>query len=513
MPILLLTLIVQSAFEAMIVYNIFKLNILPVKYLFVLFAILIILMVITFALVWPGMDRSPSKGRRVRRILGIVFAILVCIVSYIGSNAIEKVIDTIKAVTNVESDTEAIVGVYVLNDDPAQSVYDLEGYTVGIMTGFDEINSRIALEDVSAAVGGIMETQECPSVTELADALCSGTSGAVIINETYASLFIDTEEYATWEEDTRLIYEIEISKEEYEEYKAANNIVEEEEEEEQEETKTERVGSITTDPFIVYVSGSDTRSKILAKSRSDVNILIVVNPTTHMVLLLNTPRDYYVENPAGKGAMDKLTHLGLKGVNNTIKCLDDLYDCEVNYYCQINFTGFEKLIDSIGGVDVYSPKSFSSQNVEGYHFDKGMNHMDGAAALAFVRERYAFSDGDNERGENQMRVISAIIEKLSSGNSTVLLNYASILDSLSGMFTTNLESDEIEKLVKFQISETPSWTVVKYAVTGNGTSAKTYSMPGVYAYVMKQNSSMIATATDLIDRVEDGEVFTEDDID
>ena len=159
-------------------------------------------------------------------------------------------------------------------------------------------------------------------------------------------------------------------------------------------------------PFILYISGSDTRSKVLDISRSDVNILMAVNPQAKQVLLLNTPRDYYVKNPAGSGAYDKLTHLGIYGLDCSMKGLGNLYGVDVDYYAQINFTGFETLIDAIGGITVNSDEAFSAG---GYDFVEGPNEMNGAKALAFARDRHHQASGDNARGKHQMMVIEAMI--------------------------------------------------------------------------------------------------------
>ena len=248
---------------------------------------------------------------------------------------------------------------------------------------------------------------------------------------------------------------------------------------------------------------------MLDTSRSDVNILMAVNPQTRQILLLNTPRDYYIPNPAGGGQLDKLTHLGIYGIDVSMKGLADLYQEDVDYYGQINFTGFETLIDAIGGITVDSPQAFEAQ---GYSFSEGPNTMDGAQALAFARERHSFSSGDNERGRNQMRVITAVIQKITGDSTNLLLHYNEVLDSLQGMFVTNLTSDDIASLVKMQIDDNRSWNVKSYAVTGTGGSEYTYSMPSMKAYVMYENKDMVQKGADLIDKVMNGETLSDSDI-
>jgi LCP family protein required for cell wall assembly len=258
------------------------------------------------------------------------------------------------------------------------------------------------------------------------------------------------------------------------------------------------------------LSGSDTRSTKLSTSRSDVNILAFVNPTSKQVLLLNTPRDYYVPiSISSSGTRDKLTHCGIYGVDCSMDTLGALYDTSVDYYMQVNFEGFKTLVDAIGGIEVESDQSFVTT-----HYDvqiyKGTNYLDGTGALGFVRERYAFSDGDNARGRNTMKVVKAIIDKMSSGT-TILSNYSAIMKSMEGMFVTNMSSDEIADLVRMQLSDMSSWDVRQYAVIGTGDSRTTYSVPNQKAYVMIPDEDSVDKAKELIEKMESGELLTDAD--
>ena len=186
--------------------------------------------------------------------------------------------------------------------------------------------------------------------------------------------------------------------------------------------------AITQEPFVVYLSGVDTRGELTENARSDVNILAVVNPVTKRVALVNTPRDYYVDL-AGTDSKDKLTHAGLYGVETSMETLGNLYGIEVDHYVRINFAGFMDIVDALGGVDVYSDYTFTSVGSPGYYdptdFVEGWNHLDGPAALAFARERHAFATGDIQRGINQMKVINAMLEKIKSP--ALLTSYSRLL--------------------------------------------------------------------------------------
>jgi LCP family protein required for cell wall assembly len=264
--------------------------------------------------------------------------------------------------------------------------------------------------------------------------------------------------------------------------------------------------AIVTEPFVVYLSGVDTRGELTENARSDVNILAVVNPTTKQIALINTPRDYYVPL-AGTDSKDKLTHAGLYGVETSMQTLADLYGVEVDYYLRINFAGFMSIVDAVGGVDVYSDYTFTSVGSPGYYdptdFVEGWNHLDGQAALAFARERHAFASGDVQRGINQMKVIQAMVDKLKSP--TLLLSYSKLMNAVSDCFVTNLSSEQISALVKMQLSSGADWQIESFTATGaSAYSTKCYSAKGQKLYVMTPDDASVAEGKALIDAVWNG---------
>ncbi len=264
---------------------------------------------------------------------------------------------------------------------------------------------------------------------------------------------------------------------------------------------------ITKEPFVVYLSGVDTRGELTEKARSDVNILAVVNPKTKQVALINTPRDYYVDL-AGTNSKDKLTHAGLYGVETSMETLGNLYGVEVTDYIRINFAGFMSIVDALGGVDVYSDQAFTSVGSPGYYdptsFVEGWNHLDGKAALAFARERHAFASGDIQRGINQMKVIDAMLNKIKSP--ALLMNFSKLMDAASDCFVTSLSQDQISALVRMQLSDFAEWDIQSCTVTGSsGTSTKCYSAKGQKLYVMKPDESSVNKAKELIASVLGGD--------
>ena len=241
----------------------------------------------------------------------------------------------------------------------------------------------------------------------------------------------------------------------------------------------------TSKPFVVYISGIDTYGPIASVSRSDVNMLAVINPITHEILLVNTPRDYYVQLHGTTGIRDKLTHAGIYGIDMSRQTLEDLYDTKVDYYVRVNFTSLVKLVDTLGGITVYSDYSFKS-------FNQGENQLDGKQALEFARERYSFSEGDRQRGKNQQKVIEAIVAKISEPSS--VLRYRGILSDLSSSLQTNVNESSISSLVNAQLDNMKRWDVESISVDGTGATAGTYSMGSLPLYVMEPDQGSVDEA-------------------
>lgn len=481
---------IQFGAEFWLMFRIWKLNMLPGIFM----GIVIFLMVFLLAVTFLGMSVYGIKRKGIfRKCIAALLSIVIIVVCVISSNIVGKVSQTVDKVTDPTTVSQ-VVGVYVRKDDPAHTLEDAADYIFAVTDSFDLYNSDQTVQKMKAELGKSLNIRNYPAVTDMVDALYMEEVGAIVMNEAYTDVLLDSESYMDFEDKTRLLYEYKI------EVKNEESVSE----------KTEE-RPITERTFIVYLSGSDTRSEILRVSRSDVNILMVVNPVSKQILLLNTPRDYYVPNPIGNGALDKLTHCGIYGVENSMKTLSDLYGTQIDYYGQINFTGFEKLIDAIGGVTVYSEVDFTA--ADGSKIHKGDNHLSGSSALGFARERHNLSGGDNARGKNQMKVIKAIIDQISSGDMYLVTNYASVMSSLQGMFITNVSSEEISELVKMQLSDMAGWNVKSYAVTGEGGKHSTYSSPNNHtAYVMYPNTRTVNHASALIEKVKSGEMLSDADV-
>ena len=504
--VFLLLWIGQIAAEVWAGVYVWRLNMVPTRLFIYGVAVLALLWIFEGLLFFYGnsQEKGSKKGSacRLSAIFLIALTVLACIYSVFAA---DKVLETVRQVTEEQTVTRTYA-VYVRADDPAEKIEDAENYKFGVTPSYDKANTAAASRLLRESFSHRIRMIDHDSVQEMVDELFDKSVDAILLNEAYVPILQELEGYENFYEDTRVIHRFVFDQQ------IESDVTEKKEAAKPGKLPTQNlqpVSDITKDPFVVYLSGSDTRSQSLETSNSDVNILVVVNPVSKQILLLNTPRDYYIPNPAGGGDLDKLTHCGMYGIDNSIDALADLYDVVVNYYAQINFTGFKTLIDAVGGVTVESEIAFTTHE-DHIYIEQGVNKLNGEQALSFVRERYAFASGDNQRGLNQMKVLSAVIEKLSAGR--IITHYNSILSSLQGMFLTSVSGDEISSLVKMQLDDGAEWNIKSFAVTGNTGNDITYSIPRVPVSVMYQNETLIKHAADLVDRVIDGETLMDEDV-
>lgn len=254
---------------------------------------------------------------------------------------------------------------------------------------------------------------------------------------------------------------------------------------------------VIKEPFNIYLSGIDTFGEISSVSRSDVNMVVSINPSTRKILLTSIPRDYYVKLHGKSGYKDKLTHASLYGTDMSIKTIEDLLDIEINYYVKVNFSSVIDIVDALGGIEVYSDYDFTSRDE--YRYKEGYNKVNGEEALSFARERKAFLAGDRQRVKNQQAVFEAIVNKCISKK--IITKYSKLLDTLHGSFITNMPTARITSLIRFQISKNYSWDIASNSLEGSDSSNYTYSAPNQKAYVMLPDEESVMNAKKLINEV------------
>ena len=370
-----------SAFVLLVM--LFMAKLLPAVYLIVGALVLMAIGLLVFSL-------TRYKKKKVLFTIGTILAVLGLAINSFGSFYLYRTVDTLRAMSGVDVERHSVT-FYALADSEAENLSDLQNGTFGILTALDRENTDDALANVEKEDGFALATMEYDSLTALADALLNHEVDGIAMNEAYLGIYEETEGYQEFPNQIKVI---------------STEIVERE---------VEQVSAADKEVFTVLISGSDTRGQYLDVSgRSDVNILAVVNRETHQILLVSTPRDYYVELAIQgvTGAMDKLTHAGIYGMDCSMNTIGNLYGITVDYYFRINFTGFVDIINALGGVDVNSDYEFYTET--GYYYSQGLNHLNGDQALAFARERHAFAEGDRQRGKNQMEVIRGVMAKAMS---------------------------------------------------------------------------------------------------
>lgn len=506
--VLFLLMLISEAFA---VVKLFYLDMLPLNYLLIWAGILAAFSVAIGLLLFIRRLR-PAKTRRIAAcVLAIV---LTCGCTAIATVA-SDVMKTLEATTRdfLEIPTREV---YVLADNSVQELEETDGYTYGYLKNYDEDCTQQAFEKIIKRIGAEPSTAGYTNIATMITALLENRIDAIVLNGGIVSILEDTDEFMDFSTRTKVLAQIRV---EEENVTPENVEVSVEKETVQAQTPATEMAQQTEsteapvdyselEPFVVYVSGSDSYdTEVVKYGRSDVNILAVVNPLTKQILLINTPRDYYVNTTAKYGEKDKLTHCGIYGTKCSMRTLGNLYGVDIEYFVRINFSGFKKFIDALGGITVYSDYAFTA--ITRTDIKEGENHLTGQQALDFARERYTLPGGDNDRGKHQMQVITAVIEKATTGT-TIITNYSDIMDSVEGMFTMNLPTEMIGDLMKMQLSDMARWNVVSFSATGSYAQEETYSMPGVKLSVLKPNHSSVNKAARLIDMIYAGELLTEE---
>lgn len=476
-------LAVQAVISLLFMIVVLLLNMLPMNYLALIAMVLVFLWCIAF---------TSQAVRKRKGTAGKVYSLLMTGVLLLGSYYIAETNNMIAGITggNTRIDKMAVA---VLSDDSAETIEDAMDYNFGVQFQQGGDNIQTAVTNLQEELGTDLTVTECSSVQDQAVALTNGEVQAIIYNEAYTDLMNEAVE--GFSDNTRIIYEMNI------------------------ETELNVGGgtddSLTKEPFTVYISGIDTYGEVSETSRSDVNIIAVVNPTTHQILLITTPRDSFVPlygPEVEQGAMDKLTHAGVYGIETSMATLGALYGTDINYYVRLNFTSLIDIVDILGGIDVNSEYAFTTGEDSGYVMEvqEGVNHFDGKQALAFCRERHNLEDGDNQRGKNQQAVITAVLKKVISP--TMLLRASSLMNQVSKDVEMNVTQDQLNALVRNQLGSGAKWTIQSVALTGEGGRDYCYSASDQLLYVMYPDDDELEKIVELTNIVEEGGTLPEGEL-
>lgn len=409
---------------------------------------------------------------RIFTLLVLLTSVLLSAFALIGVQQFVGLANQFNATSNYSSYS---ISVAVLADSEIGNVSQLSSLTAPTKT--DAENIQKLLEDIKSTQNKDLTVEESSSYLASYKSLLAGDTKAIVLNGAFENLI--EQEDPDYAKKIKKIYTKDL-------------------------TKTVEAPKVTTNKtFNVYISGIDTYGPISSVSRSDVNIIMTVNQDTKRILLTTTPRDAYVPiADGGNNQNDKLTHAGIYGVDASIHTLENLYDIDLNYYARLNFTSFLKLIDLLGGVDVYNDQEFTSLHGK-YHFPVGNVHLDSEQALGFVRERYSLANGDGDRGRNQQKVIAAIIQKLTSAE--VLKNYDGIIQGLQDSVQTNMPPETMVGLVNTQLASGGKYTVISQDLKGTGRMGlPSYAMPDSNLYMLEVDQTSLETVKAAIKDVMEG---------
>lgn len=454
--------ILYTVLVAFLLFIMFNYNFLSFRFLNIIITIgLLVVLAISIFL------QKAKKSTLVTTIILVVFSLI----SLVGVFGFKQMIDITNRMNQTAAFSEVEMSIVVPKDSDIKDVNQLT--TVQAPTKVDKNNVDTLMSALKKDKKVDVKVDDVASYQEAYDNLKSGKSKAMVLSGSYASLLESVD--SNYSSNLKTIYTYKIKKKNNNSAKQVDSKV-----------------------FNIYISGIDTYGSISTVSRSDVNIIMTVNMNTHKILLTTTPRDAYVKIPGGGADQyDKLTHAGIYGVETSEKTLENLYGIKIDYYARINFTSFLKLIDQLGGVTVHNDQAFTSLHGK-FDFPVGDIQMNSEQALGFVRERYSLDGGDNDRGKNQEKVISAIVNKLASLKS--VSNFTSIVNNLQDSVQTNMSLDTINALANTQLDSGSKFTVTSQAVTGTGSTGQltSYAMPNSSLYMMKLDDSSVESASQAI---------------
>lgn len=487
--------IVLVATAGIMVYEILKLEILPSNIL-----LPVILVIILFSLILLLLINFCAHGLATK----IIFSFLVILISVaygLGDYYLYSTASTLNIVTEQAAKSKNTVSLIVVAESTKTDVQDINGSKIGVLKNINKEGTKKSLNDISKQNIGY-STEKFDNVPAMLQALYEGEVDAIILNEAYRSNVSEIENYGNFNNETKVIHQtVYYTKE-------ANNSL--------------AVSDITSKPFTILITGNDSFGTLDEVSRSDVNMIVTINPLTSTILMTSIPRDAFVtevcdDYACNYGVEDKLTHTGIYGADTTKDTLENLLDIDINYIFRVNFSSMIDIVDALGGIDIDVAEGmavsrfYSDSTLEGVH--EGQNHLNGKRALAYSRERKAYLDGDVQRARNQQQVLQAMFKKASSPE--IITKYSNILKAVGKAFDTNMTTKEITSFIKYQLQANPSWKFEQYVLKGENT-LKVSPELGMEVSAVELYAYSIQTASEKIQAVLDGKssdtIETEEDI-
>ena len=480
-----LILAVQLFATALFTYLIFQLDLVPLKYLIPATGALGLLIIIFFFIMRSGQKKINQGLKSKRSIVTKIISLLMSILLMFASSYVVRGNDFFNTVTKATTQ-KYLVSVITMKNNSATKLSDLDGKKFGVSYQHDTTTITKAIADMENDLGEQEDMVKYDDYSGLADALYKGEVDAIIVGQEYKSML--EANHDSFDDETKIIKSYE--------YESKLSV-------------TTKQTNVTENPFTIYVTGIDTYGSVSTVARSDVNLIVTVNPKTKQILMTSIPRDCQI-NLHKNGKMDKLTHTGIYGTSETINTIQDLLEMKINYFARTNFSGMTNIVDALGGITVNSSEAFETLHGN-YQISEGLNEMDGDKALCFVRERKRLKRGDFARGENQQKVLKAMLDKAMSPK--IITNFNNILSAVEGCFETDMSDKEIKSLINMQLNDMADWKIINVQIEGEyQLMDDTFSMKGTNSDVMIPFESHIERVRELINKVEEGKEIKDSEL-
>lgn len=437
-------------------YNAYTFKMLPRKWIFIFIAFVSVIYLILFVL---ALKKMPTWFVVIKRIFIVLLAAVLATSGYF----VNRTKTTVDKIATVNSDTKTEIYIITNKDSNIASITDLSDKVIGYQSGTDTANATYAKQQIEGSTSNTDSYEEL-DYTSLYNDLITGGVDAVAISKQYYNMTKSNQK--EFDDNIKIIHTFEKDPE-----------------------TVESKLDITEDVFTIYISGLDNAGSPDQIARSDVNLLMIVNPKANHIDMVSLPRDGLVPNTATYNENDKLTHTGIYGMQASIDSIENFIGIPIDYYARMSFTSVSKIIDAIGGIDIDVEINFCGYDETDYRATEEVDthegqevvcinqgekqHLSGAQALMYARIRHI--DGveyDNPgRQRAQQRVIKGVINKLVSPSALTYLD--TLMDIAPNFVITNMPNDQIQNFVSAELNDLRPWTISSIT-SDTGVNGKSY---------------------------------------
>lgn len=409
-----------------------------------------------------------------------ILSILLTVAILLLIPKVSELSDTLSNITGLGKETNTVLVITQLNND-YDSIEDVKDMVFGANTTQDAFNVQFAQEEIQKKIDATIHIKRYTEYDTLVEDFNNQSPEVFIISESHLDFLYEIDE--SIETNYKIIATYSYSTD----LEVPDDV------------------NVSTETFTIFISGIDTGGDISSVSRSDANIILTINPIKHQILMTSIPRDTYVIRHTN-GKYDKLSLVGLSGVTETVKTIEDLMEMDIDYTLRVNWTSVVKVVDALGGIEVNSPYAFRQGQ---HYFTKGMNQLDGEKALAFVRNRKSLPDDEDSRAQNQQLVLTAIINKMMSP--AIITNYSNFLNAISDSVQITMPKAQLNILISNQLNDMPNWEIFTNQIVGEMFDTwVAYSHMGIWQIVKEPNAELLENAKELITKMHEDILITDD---